>query len=79
VEKGDVVDVLATFGGEAAEGAGGEPTFPVATAAVVVDVGEESATVAVTEKEAARVAFAVVNGAVTLALTAEAPAVSAPR
>lgn len=80
LERGDVVDVLATFGEEAAHGDGGEPTFPVAGAALVVDVGEESATVAVTAEEAARVAFAVVHGAVTLALTAGPPAsLSAPR
>ncbi|HEX2041434.1 MAG TPA: Flp pilus assembly protein CpaB [Acidimicrobiales bacterium] len=80
LERGDVVDVLATFAEAAAQGEGGEPTFPVATAAPVVDVGEESATVAVSAEEAARVAFAVVHGAVTLALTAAPPApVSAPR
>lgn len=86
LEKGDVVDVLATFAEEAAsagagaDGDGGAPTFPVATAALVVDVGEESATVAVGVEEAARVAFAVVHGAVTLALTTDPPAtVSAPR
>ncbi|HEV3401320.1 MAG TPA: SAF domain-containing protein [Acidimicrobiales bacterium] len=84
LERGDVVDVLATFAEEAAsaggQGDGGAPTFPVATAALVVDVGEESATVAVGVEEAARVAFAVVHGAVTLALTADPPAtVSAPR
>ena len=80
LEKGDVVDVLATFGHHSAEEAGGEPTFPVATDALVVDVGEESATLAVTAEQSARVAFAVVNGAVTLALTAGPRAtVSAPR
>ena len=68
LQKGDVVDVLATFDPQSA---GGDPTFPVATAALVVDVGEESATVAVSAEEASRVAFAVVNGAVTLALTAD--------
>jgi len=71
LEKGDVVDVLATFDPEAA--GGGDPTFPVASAAVVVDVGEESATVAVTAEEANRVAFAVANGVVTLAVSAGPP------
>lgn len=58
-------------GGDA--GGGGEdgaPTFAVATAAVVVDVAEESVTVAVTPHEASRVAFAIARGVVTLALTA---------
>ena len=71
LEKGDVVDVLATFDPEAA--GGGDPTFPVASAALVVDVGEESATVAVTAEEANRVAFAVAHGMVTLAVTADPP------
>ncbi len=80
LEKGDVVDVLATFGHHSAEEAGGEPTFPVATQALVLDVAEESATLAVTSEQAVRVAFAIVNGAVTLALAAGPPApVSAPR
>jgi len=68
VRKGDVVDVLATFDPPA--GGDGDPTFPVALAAPVVDVGQESATVAVTPSEAAKVAYAVVRGAVTLAVTA---------
>jgi Flp pilus assembly protein CpaB len=65
--RGDEVDVLATFDpAGAAEGA--PPTFPVAVAALVVDVGDESAAVAVTPDEAARVAFALASGVVTLAL-----------
>lgn len=47
----------------------GAPTFPVAEAALVVDVGDESVTVAVDPGEAARVAFALARGTVTLALT----------
>ena len=47
---------------------GAAPTFPVAVAALVVDVGDDSATVAVGPHEAARVAFAVATGVVTLAL-----------
>ncbi len=71
--RGDAVDVLATFDlADAAEGT--PPTFPVATDAVVVDVGDESAAVAVSPDEAARVAFALASGVVTLALAApEAP------
>lgn len=67
VRRGDTVDVLGTF--DPAAAAGGEPTFAVATAALVVDVGQESATVAVTPEEAKRVAFAEAHGAVTLTVT----------
>ncbi|HEX7276722.1 MAG TPA: hypothetical protein VF244_05050, partial [Acidimicrobiales bacterium] len=68
---GDTVDVLATFDpAGAAEGVA--PTFPVAVAALVVDVGDESAAVAVTPDEAARVAFALASGVVTLALASPA-------
>ncbi len=66
LRTGDLVDVLATFEGEAR--AGEEPTVEVAAAALVVDVGEESATVAVTPDEARRVAFALSAGGVALAL-----------
>lgn len=65
VRPGDQVDVLATF--DTAEG-GQEPTFPVASGALVVDVSEEAVTVAVTGHEAPRVAFAMARGTVTLAL-----------
>src|SRR5437870_1135925 len=51
---------------------GAAPTFPVALGALVVDVGDESAAVAVTPDEAARVAFALTSGAVTLALASPA-------
>ena len=66
LRRGHSVDVLATL--ETAEG-GPEPTFPVASAGLVVDVAEESATVAVLPEEAARLAFALARGTVTLALT----------
>lgn len=72
---GNRVDVLATFdvagdpAAETAPGSAPDPTFPVATAALVVDVGDESVTVAVTDDEAPRVAFALARGTVTLALT----------
>lgn len=71
---GDHVDVLATFdpSGDPSGSptAGADPTFPVARGALVVDVADDSATVAVGPQEAARVAFAVTTGVVTLALAA---------
>jgi len=75
VRRGDVVDVLATFdpATSSTPGSGGgpgqEPTFPVATGARVVDVGPETATVAVSPEQARRVAFAAAHGVVTMALT----------
>jgi len=77
LQRGDVVDVLASFDPQAA--GGGEPTFAVAVAASVVDVGEESATVAVTPAEAAKVVYAVSHGAVALAITAGPDNAPAPR
>jgi Flp pilus assembly protein CpaB len=68
LRPGDVVDVLATF-----ESEGGEPTVEVAVGAPVVDVGEESATVAVAPEEARRVAFALAAGAVALVVRADRP------
>ncbi len=65
--RGDSVDVLATFD-PAGSVEGAPPTFPVAVDALVVDVGDESASVAVSPDEAARVAFALASGVVTLAL-----------
>ena len=68
LRRGDRVDILATFDPPPA---GEEPTFPVAEAAPVVDVGPEAVTVAVAPEEARRVAYAVAAGVVTLVLTAE--------
>lgn len=68
LRRGDRVDVLVTFDPPPA---GEEPTFPVAEAAPVLDVGPEAVTVAVAPGEARRVAYAVAAGVVTLALTAE--------
>ncbi len=65
LRRGDVVDVLATVDPELS---GAEPTFAVATHALVVDVAEDAVTVAVDEDAAPRVAFAVVHGIVTLVL-----------
>jgi len=62
LRRGDRVDVLATFEGD-------EPTFAVASGAAVLAVTrDKSVTVAVTADEAPRVAFALAQGAVTLAL-----------
>jgi Flp pilus assembly protein CpaB len=63
LRRGDRVDVLATFDG-------GEPTFAVAEGAGVLAVSGEakSVTVARTPDEAPRVAFALAEGTVTLAL-----------
>ena len=73
LRPGDRVDVLATFDLAAGVTRGGEgegaPTFPVATAALVVDVTGEAVTVAVPPAQAPRVAFALARGTVTLALT----------
>jgi Flp pilus assembly protein CpaB len=66
VEPGDVVDVLATFDPDLADG--GEPTVAVAREALVVDTGPEAVVVAVTPGQAPRVAFAVAAGAVALAV-----------
>jgi Flp pilus assembly protein CpaB len=64
VAVGDLVDVLVTLDPESAR-----PTFAVASAVPVVHVGEAAVTVAVPAGDAPRVAFAVVAGAVTLALS----------
>jgi Flp pilus assembly protein CpaB len=66
VEPGDVVDVLATFDPDLADGA--DPTVVVARGAVVVGVQDEGVVVAVTPAQAPRVAFAVASGAVALAV-----------
>ncbi|HET7489336.1 MAG TPA: SAF domain-containing protein [Acidimicrobiales bacterium] len=66
LEPGNHVDVLATF--DQPDGADA-PTFPVAAGALVVTAGGDSVTVAVSESEAPRVAFALARGTVTLALT----------
>jgi Flp pilus assembly protein CpaB len=79
LRRGDRVDLLVTFDPPPA---GEAPTFPVAVAALVIDVGPEAAAVAVDPEEAVRVAYAVAAGVVTIVLTAEtspaAPARPAP-
>ena len=72
LRPGHHVDVLATFDvvdGPAGDDVAAAPTFPVATAAVVLDVADEAVTVAVSADEAPRVAFALARATVTLALT----------
>jgi Flp pilus assembly protein CpaB len=68
---GDLVDVLAVVPmaaddqpGQSAAG----PSFPLVEAAVVVDVGEQSISVAVPEPDAPRVAWVLSNGSIVLAL-----------
>jgi SAF domain-containing protein len=80
---GDLVDLLAVVapasGGVAGAGGGGEsggdggeggaePAFPLVETVPVVDVGEETASVAVPEADAPRVAYALAQGAVVLTL-----------
>jgi Flp pilus assembly protein CpaB len=67
LRRGDAVDVLATFDEPAPTG---EPTFPVAVGATVLDTTADTVTVAVTPEEAARVAYALAKGEVTLAVSA---------
>jgi Flp pilus assembly protein CpaB len=74
VAVGDVVDLLAVMpaGGEGSGGAGddygGEPAFPLVEGAHVVDVGDESVSVAVPERHAPGVAYALSQGAVVVTL-----------
>jgi len=70
---GDLVDVLAVVpvaaDGVADTGADtGEPAFPLAEDAMVVDVGEQSVSVAVPDVDASRLAWTLTNGSVVLAL-----------
>jgi Flp pilus assembly protein CpaB len=65
---GDRVDVLAVIATGTGT-SGGEPAFPVVESGLVVDVAEQAISVAVPEPDAARVAWAVGNGVVVLALS----------
>lgn len=67
VSVGDHVDVLATFDPETSPG--DAPTITVARDAVVVHVGHDAITIAVTTASAPKVTYALVAGAVTLVLT----------
>jgi Flp pilus assembly protein CpaB len=68
LRPGDRVDVLATFD-PLITPRGEDPTVTVAHAATVVGVGGRAVTVAVTEAEAPRVAFALSQATITLART----------
>jgi Flp pilus assembly protein CpaB len=68
VRPGDRVDVLATFDPLVAP-EGEDPTVTVASAATVVSVRPRAVTVAVEEQEAPRVAFALSQATIALALT----------
>ncbi|MEY2437667.1 MAG: hypothetical protein QOF97_2503, partial [Acidimicrobiaceae bacterium] len=72
LQTGDLVDLLATLEPAAAGGSGNEPTVVVAESAVVLEVGEQSVTVAVPAADASGVAFALASGTVTLALRSPA-------
>jgi Flp pilus assembly protein CpaB len=73
---GDLVDLLAvippgTDGEAGVDGGGfdaGEPAFPLVETVPVVDVGDETASVAVPEADAPRVAYALAQGAVVVTL-----------
>jgi hypothetical protein len=73
---GDVVDLVAVLpaagedspvGGEG-RGGGSEPAFPLVEGALVVDVGDDDASVAVPEADVPRVAYALAQGAVVITL-----------
>lgn len=68
VTTGDLVDVLAVSPSGAAGDDGREPAFALVDHALVVDVNDEAVTVAVPEADAPRVAWALSNGVVVLAL-----------
>jgi Flp pilus assembly protein CpaB len=74
VALGDRVDLLATFDPSAA--GDGDPTFPVAEAATVVAVSDQSVTVAVAADDAPRLAFALAQGTVAIAVRGASPDVS---
>lgn len=78
VRQGDRVDVLATFdvGDELGGDADGQapPSFAVASDAEVLTVTSSTITIAVDERDAPRVAFALAKAAVTLALRGPASA-----
>lgn len=81
LQRGDMVDVLvvlpAAGGIPGSAGAGppedgfarDEPAFPLVSGALVIDVSEQAVTIAVPRDDAPRVAYAITNGVVVLALT----------
>lgn len=64
-QPGDLVDVIASFDPTLRAR---DPSLVIAADAVVVDIGEDGVTVAVTRARVTEVAFALANGIVTLAL-----------
>ena len=66
LELGDLVDVLAVVATPDMPDA--TPAAPLATGALVVDVGDESVSVAVSRAEAPLVAYAITQGVAVLAL-----------
>jgi hypothetical protein len=54
--------------GGASDDGSGDPAFTLVERAAVVDVAEQAVTIAVPDRDAPRVAWAVANGAVVLAL-----------
>ena len=65
---GDQVDVVTVMPPGATGDGGGDPAFTLVERATVVAVGEQAVTIAVPDSDAPRVAWAVANGAVVLAL-----------
>lgn len=66
---GDQVDVVTVVPpGALGDDGGGDPAFTLVERATVVAVGEQAVTIAVPDSDAPRVAWAVANGAVVLAL-----------
>jgi Flp pilus assembly protein CpaB len=70
VERGDLVDMLATLEPAAAGGTGDEPTVLVAESAEVLAVDEQSVTLAVPADATDDMAFALASATITLALRA---------
>jgi Flp pilus assembly protein CpaB len=70
LERGDLVDVLATLEPAAAGGTGDEPTVLVAESAEVLAVDDQSVTIAVPASASEDLAFALASATITLALRA---------
>ncbi|HEX5946908.1 MAG TPA: SAF domain-containing protein [Acidimicrobiales bacterium] len=68
VTTGDLVDILAVTPAAAEAVRGQDPAFALVEQALVVDVADDAVTVAVPGDDAPRVAWALSNGAVVLAL-----------
>ena len=65
---GDQVDVVTVMPPGATGDGGSDPAFTLVERATVVAIGEQAVTIAVPDADAPRVAWAVANGAVVLAL-----------